>query len=164
MSRALSPSVKNSLSHRQAFLARKLSARPRNRLSDAVDCLLSARRFHARMIALLAARLRYGEAMAILAAIVEPDRDTLNVPGILIEAPSLDVLLWRLALRFGLRSSDTRGRTLAPLTLDDIRRSGTGESRLVLAAIGEIDWPSASRRERAAYCLNALTAFRRDSS
>lgn len=167
MSRALSPAARNSLANRQAFLARKLSARPRNRIADAVDHLLAARRFHAPMIALLATRLRYGDALPILAAMVEPNRnrDTIAVPGILAEMPPIDVMLWRLALRFGVRSSETRGLTLAPLTLDGLRQSRTDASRLVLAAIGELDaWPSASRRERAAYCLNALITFRRAAS
>lgn len=164
MSRALPLLQRLSLSSRRAAMARDLSAKPRCPAEEAVDNLLSGRCFQGETIAFLATRLRYADAIHSLAYVAEPDRtQEFRLPSILTENARADVTLWRLSVRLGFRPLEShRNSTLTAVTLDELRQSQTAASRLVLAAIGELDWPLASRRERAAYCLNALIqAFRR---
>jgi hypothetical protein len=158
---ALSHSARSVIGRHRA----RLSARRPSRIAEAAERLLSAERFHARMIAALAQRRRFAEAANHFGSLAESDA----LPRLLAAHDSGAVLLWRLGVQFGLRSrAECIGRKLIAITLAEARQRAQTEAgaRMVLAAYGYLpDWKSASPQERAAFALGRLVvAFRRTAS
>lgn len=162
MSRRLTQSTVLQLASHRATRARvaRISAQRSSPVIRAADRLLFAKRFHPRMIAALAVRSRFAESVSHLAKFAEPDRThNFELPGLLHEPVDEPIRIWRLVIWAGLEGRDSN-RTLHPLSLEEIRQRARAEpaARLTLAAIGEITWGAATRRERAAFCLQALIA------
>ena len=140
---------------------RRIPAQRVTRAAAHVDKLLRALRFHRRAIKCLATRDLYADAAHALARIAEPDRSKIYVlPVIFVELTTPDIFLRRLAMRFGLLPEDRKSQPVSGVTCEEIRaRAAESEgARLVLAALGEINWSAALTHERAVYCLAELVA------
>ena len=142
---------------------RSVSAQKPPRAAIAAECLIAAPRFHPRAIRTLAARLHYSEAVRAFSKFAEPDRSAPALPAIFMARPSADVMLWRLAVGLALIPAQSRnGKTLRKITVERLRKDAREGARIALAAIGELDWATASKRERAAFALGQLIAAFRE--
>jgi len=166
MSRTLPSSVRNAINSRRAFLSRGLSAQPRNRAADAVARVLSARRFHPRVVRALARRHYADAANVLLRGCRVGDRhQSAAIIPLLLEPWNGRLTAYRAAVCLGaLSANQTENKNC--IDLDDVRALATGgeevgeRARVALALIGRPlkPWPDLSRAERAAFTLNRLVA------
>lgn len=147
----------------------RISAQPA--VNSAVDCILSADAFDAMRIRRLAQRWTYHETIAALMGelrgAVRKFRDSESLQSILFQRRNPELRIGRLAQLFCLADN----WHASTLTLEEVREQArserdpiAGRARLVLAALGELDWTRAHRRERAAFLIGKLVQARRERS
>jgi hypothetical protein len=155
-------------------IARHSAARRRKQIAasydpirEAVESLLTADEFDAAVIETLARREHYAHAANVLNGaaqrpyhpLVEILHDSRVPEPVLI----LRVGLWA---RFITNPSGSQTFQPSHVTRETLRKKAAcnRKARLTLAALGEIDWPSADRQCRAAFCLAELVRVFRERS
>jgi hypothetical protein len=131
----------------------------------ALDSIIDAPHFDTARLAPLASRPIYPAAADALESILR--RGNLPSPlAVLLDRWNYRVRASRLSWAFGVRSQEEHYHDGDDFTTADLRavakrKDSTAErARETLAALGEIDWPKATPRARAAFVLGALVRLR----
>lgn len=117
-----------------------------------IERALAADGLDSGAVSSLTDRTRLPTAVAVLAARVSRRRN--SVAAIFLERCSDRVRLYRLGQYF---EAWKRGHGPLTITLSDLRADPRPAARLTLAAVGALPWRAASRRERVALLLHAVS-------
>lgn len=152
------PTLYSETPHGTFFAGRSDRARVRA-VADAIERVLTARHLEAAAVPGLAARDTFADAARILRA---------ELPGlsadpfaILLDRNGEHLRALRLAAIFRAIKINAPTPRLELFTARDLHRlvkEGNEHAREALACLGSIDWPKATRRERAAFALAELCA------
>jgi hypothetical protein len=140
-------------------------------IESRIDAALNAAQFDDSIVASLADRAVYANAVRILVLrVTGGETNNAIIPALFDHA---HVRLWRVALALGVITVARHNSVFPKFTLESITaiaRSGTfapyrcnrAAARLALAALGHLlhDWNGANRRERAAFLLGILVQRR----